>query len=192
VNIEQCRATDDSLIAGVARAARYDFQTDKNRRSQMFLGPLGNGGRVGQTYFSAAIFRHEIAGANTGILGCQPQDGWEAAEAGASEGEYRFDLRSVGEKSPLHSSCQQLPKPNRKNPPQTGQSSNSLDRNNCTRDKEALLCQPGELHDSQSRSPSGSDNAGNVIRLSLGSHCVKSGFFFRIEVSYSRQEPSPR
>ena len=44
----------------------------------------------------------------------------------------------------------------------------SVDRNNRARDKKALLRQPGELHDSRSRSPSGTpDNAGNVIRPSL-------------------------
>jgi len=48
------------------------------------------------------------------------------------------------------------------------QSSCSVDRNNRARDKKALLRQPGELHDSRSRSPSGMpDNAGNVIRPSL-------------------------
>src|ERR1700741_1270299 len=71
--------------------AHYDFQKDRNLRSQMLLGPLRNGA-VGAGLFRRAICRYEVEEANTGMLGCQRQVGSEAAWDGPSEGKHAVGL----------------------------------------------------------------------------------------------------
>jgi hypothetical protein len=69
----------------------------------MFLGPLRNGGREGLTYFrrrSAAMRSRRLT---PGFWAVNVKMDGKPHGPGHLKGEYRFDLRSVGEKSPCHS-----------------------------------------------------------------------------------------